>query len=78
MSRTEQFMWTQRTFVSERCEWNGFLLEAWNDGRWLVYTPSREVCQSYADQVQGNDIKDAKRRAQAATLILIQLLSQNT
>jgi hypothetical protein len=67
------FHWHPKTPTSHRCKWEGYTLEAWTDGRWLVYTPSREVNRSWPEQVLGSDMQDAKRRAQAAAMVLYQL-----
>lgn len=64
------FVWSPKTPSSWCCDWNGFYLEAFNDGRWLVYSPHRDTCTSWSTQVMGTDIMDARRRAQAAAMVL--------
>ncbi len=61
--------------MSRSCEWEGLYLEAFRDGRWKVAkarTPGNPLV-THAQQTNGTDLKDAERRAQAASMIIHQL-----
>lgn len=70
------FDWLPQTPLTSRCMWQGYTLEAWKDGRWLVYSPSRDTVRSYETQTTGSNLEDAQRRAQGAAMILHDLLSR--
>jgi hypothetical protein len=65
-----KFEWRRATPVVYRCDWNGMILQAWVDGSWMVQTASHQLLISYHSQTIGSDIMDARRRAQAAAMIL--------
>jgi hypothetical protein len=64
------FRWQPSTAVSLRCDWNGYSLEAWKDGRWRVAKaghPGLPLCD-HEKQSLGTDLTDARKRAQAASM----------
>jgi hypothetical protein len=68
-----KFEWRRATPMVYRCDWNGMILQAWVDGRWMVHTASHDLLVSHYSQTIGSDIMDAQRRAQAAAMILHEL-----
>lgn len=68
-----EFPWHRRTPTVEACIIGEIHMEANIDGRWLVNLSGERMCD-HTHQTIGSDIDDAKARAQAYTMILIDLI----